>query len=462
MAKRLLIVDPVPTNRIRLAAALSAAHYDVETASSFEDRLSTFEPDLVVLGTDADGTADRDLVPSRFQNIPVFCIDTEASPMRRIRALRSGAREILGRNLPDSLLLARLRSLIRESEAKRECERRRVAAASFGFAEARSEFRPSFRIGCMGTKESCTKTVSLLASILPHDVEYLSPQDVLREDASRHSPDAYVILAQTPHALEDLLPELRARSHLRHATVLVIYPDGASEVATTALNLGASDIAEASSSGEEIAWRIDAMLERKHLQDQLRNSHEQSYRAAATDHLTGLYNRRYAEAYIADTLLGSQHNGQSFVMMLADIDHFKQVNDVYGHGEGDRVLCAVAERLRENVRACDLVSRHGGEEFLIVMPDTTEEEAGFTAERLRLAMASRPVTTLEGAQVDVTISIGVASGKVPAAVTIQRTGTFDEPDAPLKTVFGGMLEAADAALYRAKAAGRNRVEFSVA
>ncbi|CAN0605227.1 unnamed protein product, partial [Ectocarpus sp. 12 AP-2014] len=183
-------------------------------------------------------------------------------------------------------------------------------------------------------------------------------------------------------------------------------------VATTALNLGAGDIAAASSSGEEIAWRIDAMLERKHLQDQLRNSDEQSYRAAATDPLTGLYNRRYAEAYIADMLVSAQETGQKFVMMLTDIDHFKQVNDEHGHVIGDRVLCAVAERLRENVRACDLVSRHGGEEFLIVMPDTTESEARHTAERLRLAMASDPVATQNGT-VPITISIGVASGTVP-------------------------------------------------
>ncbi|NNE88880.1 MAG: diguanylate cyclase [Silicimonas sp.] len=464
MPKRLLIVEPVATNRIRLAASLSAAHYDVETVSSLDDKAALIEPDMIVLGTGPDGLngAEGALVPQQYQNTPVFCIDSDPTPMRRIKALRAGAREVLGRNLPDSLLLARLRSLIRESEASRECERRRVAAASFGFAEARSDFRPSFRIGCIGAKEDCARTVSLLSAILSHSVEYLSPDDVLREDASRHSPDAYVIIAETAHALEDLLPELRARSHLRHASVLVVFPQEADDVATTALNLGASDIAEVSSSGEEIAWRVDAMLERKHLQDQLRNSDEQSYRAAATDPLTGLYNRRYAEAYIADTLLSAHDSGQGFVMMLADIDHFKQVNDVHGHGAGDMVLCAVAERLRENVRACDLVSRHGGEEFLIVMPDTTEEEAGHTAERLRLAMASDPVVISDGARIDVTISIGVAAGKVPTAIPMQRTGTFDAPGASGPSVFGNVLEAADAALYRAKACGRNRVEFSVA
>lgn len=465
MAKRLLIVDPVSTNRIRLAAALSAAHYDVETVGSLSEQAAkSFDPDIIVVGSAVDALADilaANLDASGSAKTPVLCIDSDASPTRRIEALRAGAREILARPLPDSLLLARMRSIIRESETLKECDRRRVAAASFGFAEAAAQFRPSFRIGCLGPKTECEATVKRLGAILPHSVEYLSPQDVLREDASRHSPDAYVIFSETSHDLASLLPELRARSHLRHASVLVIYPDGANDVATTALNLGASDIATTSSCGEEIAWRIEAMLERKHLQDQLRNSNEQSYRAAATDPLTGLYNRRYAEAYIADMLVSAQETGKNFVMMLTDIDHFKQVNDTHGHVIGDIVLCAVAERLRENVRACDLVSRHGGEEFLIVMPDTTEEEARHTSERLRLAMASTPVKTENGA-VPVTISIGVASGSVPHGLPMQRTGTFDQPDAMQSSVFGKVLEAADNALYRAKELGRNRVEFNVA
>lgn len=460
MAKRLLIVDSVSTNRIRLAATLSAAHYDVETLGSLSEQpAASFDPDMIILGSGAEdlGRHATQFVSSK---TPILRVDSDASPMRRIKALRAGAREILAHPLPDSLLLARLRGILRESEALKECDRRRVAAASFGFAEAAADFRPAFRIGCLGPKE-CQATVDLLGSILPHSVEHLLPQDVLREDASRHSPDAYVIFSDTSHDLESLLPDLRARSHLRHASVLVVYPDGANDVATTALNLGASDIAALSSSGEEIAWRIDAMLERKHLQDQLRNSDEQSYRAAATDPLTGLYNRRYAEAYIADMLVSAQETGHNFVMMLTDIDHFKQVNDQHGHGVGDRVLCAVAERLRENVRACDLVSRHGGEEFLIVMPNTTEEEARHTSERLRLAMASEPVVTSSGA-VPVTISIGVASGSVPLSLPAQRNGTFDQPDGMQTSIFGTVLEAADTALYRAKELGRNRVEFIVA
>ena len=179
------------------------------------------------------------------------------------------------------------------------------------------------------------------------------------------------------------------------------------------------------------------------------------------DCLTGLYNRRYAEAYLADLMLREQDHERGFVMMVADLDHFKAVNDTYGHRAGDIVLCEVADRIRDNLRACDLISRYGGEEFLIVLPDTGVVEAERTAERLRRSIVARPILIDEGREIHVTASIGVFFGQdfepVPMAA---RTGTFDvEPRsaiAPIRQIF----DAADAALYRAKSNGRNRGEFS--
>ena len=205
------------------------------------------------------------------------------------------------------------------------------------------------------------------------------------------------------------------------------------------------------------------MLERKRMRDRLRKTDEQSYRLAATDPLTGLYNRRYAEAYLADLMMREQEHERGFVMMVVDLDHFKVVNDRYGHSAGDRVLCEVANRIRDNLRACDLISRHGGEEFLAVLPDTGVIEAERTAERLRQSIAGMPIPLENGVQVSITASIGVAFGQdIETEAVSARTGTFDIEEAsnlpPLRQVF----DAADAALYRAKVKGRNRVEFSAA
>jgi diguanylate cyclase (GGDEF)-like protein len=126
-------------------------------------------------------------------------------------------------------------------------------------------------------------------------------------------------------------------------------------------------------------------------------------------------------------------------LLLIDIDHFKRLNDRYGHQAGDAVLRGVAQTLRQTVRSFDQVARYGGEEFAVILPETDAEQAREVADRIRRAVASIPFRTQEGVKVRVTISIGVATapanGEVPAA----------------------LLAAADGALYRSKDDGRNRV-----
>ncbi|NNE82084.1 MAG: diguanylate cyclase [Silicimonas sp.] len=469
MPKCLLVIDPVPTNRIRLSAAFESAHYDVVTAATPEEaaRLAYCDPDLVILGIQSD--QPRQVIRSfRTQSfsadIPLLCIDADASPMRRLQALRAGARDVLPRSLPDRLLLGRLRGLIREGDAELECQRRRVAASSFGFAEAPSEFSRTARIAVVNNSDRLPQLPEVLRATLGHRIDRLGLDDAMRGDDSLPSLDAYVIVAgQDGATLETLLPELRDRSHSRHASVLVLHPAEHPKLAVRALNLGASDITADNATGEELAIRIDAMLERKRMRDRLRKTDEQSYRLAATDPLTGLYNRRYAEAYLADLMMREQEHERGFVMMVVDLDHFKVVNDRYGHSAGDRVLCEVANRIRDNLRACDLISRHGGEEFLAVLPDTGVIEAERTAERLRQSIAGMPIPLENGVQVSITASIGVAFGQdIETEAVSARTGTFDIEEAsnlpPLRQVF----DAADAALYRAKVKGRNRVEFSAA
>ena len=469
MPKCLLIIDPVSVNRIRLSSVLKAAQYRVMTAASAHEIPANgpSEPDLVILGLQSDRPG-QEISALRAQadlaEIPVLCIDSDPSPMRRLQALRAGARDVLSRKLLDALLQARLRGLLREGETERESERRRVTAASFGFAEAAPGFAPRARIACIGELGALPALPSMLASALPHRFDTLSLDDVLRDDISGRAPDAYVIVSGKDYlSLDTLLPELRDRSHSRHALVLVLHPADRPDIATRALNLGASDVAPNSATGEELAIRISAMLKRKRLCDTLRQSDEHSYRLAATDPLTGLYNRRYAESYLADLIMREKDTAQGFILMIVDLDMFKTVNDTHGHSAGDQVLCEVSDRLRDNLRACDLISRHGGEEFLVVLPETDVAEAERTAERLRSAISSEPVILHDGSSISVTASIGVALGRAcETPEVVVRTGTFDlvesRPSAALSRVF----EAADAALYRAKELGRNRVEFSVA
>jgi diguanylate cyclase (GGDEF)-like protein len=161
-------------------------------------------------------------------------------------------------------------------------------------------------------------------------------------------------------------------------------------------------------------------------------------RQAVTDGLTELANRRQFEQALAGEISRAERFGGMLALILADLDDFKQVNDRYGHQAGDEVLRQFAAVLRETVRDVDLPARYGGEEFAVLLPQTDLEGAERLAERLRQAVAERPMTKRPGALVAVTASFGVAS--------------FPEASTP-----AALFAAADEALYRAKAAGKNRV-----
>lgn len=464
MPKSVLVIDAIATHRIRFAAILESARYAVEAVPSigeYHGDLSAL--DLILFGLPDDqfgktvsGLAEK-LGPLR---TPILCLDAKRSSLRRVLALKSGARDVLPTKSPDEFLLARVRGLIREFEAERECERRRLTAISFGFSEPTASFDAPASLFCLG---GLGALADQLAAVLPDRVVTISREELSEAEANSAVADAFILgIEEQDSDIELLIPELLDRMHLSPAPILTIYPKDRPEIAVRALALGASEVIESDVCVEEMELRIKGALARKHIRDALRKSDEQSYRLAATDPLTGLYNRRYAETYIADLSARPKLGTSEVCFILVDLDHFKSVNDIHGHVAGDRVLREVAHRLQANLRACDLVSRYGGEEFLIVLPETAVEEAISLAERLRAAVAANPIHLGECQQIHVTASIGVATGIIPSGFPEQRNGTFDAVE---RIGFGPLLpmfEAADAALYRAKESGRNRVEISVA
>ena len=165
-------------------------------------------------------------------------------------------------------------------------------------------------------------------------------------------------------------------------------------------------------------------------------------RQAMTDELTGVYSRRYVFESMRRILKLASRSSTCVGCLMADVDHFKKINDTHGHLEGDRILRTVADTITANVRETDLVGRYGGEEFIILLPHTTLVGAITTGEKIRAAIASQCAP--------VTISIGVAAHCVDG-------GDATIEDAELEGLVNSLVRDADRGVYAAKAAGRNRV-----
>jgi len=166
--------------------------------------------------------------------------------------------------------------------------------------------------------------------------------------------------------------------------------------------------------------------------------------AGLTDSLTGLYNRRHLQHRLEQEVTRALRHAQPLACLFVDADHFKRINDRYGHAAGDQVLTALAQRLRARLRTSDLPTRYGGEEFAVLLPQTDARNAERLAREICRAIGSEPITLDSGESLNVTVSIGVAA---------LRTGDRAAPRAAGEA----LLESADEAVYRAKQAGRNRV-----
>ncbi|PZQ40028.1 MAG: PleD family two-component system response regulator, partial [Phenylobacterium zucineum] len=233
---------------------------------------------------------------------------------------------------------------------------------------------------------------------------------------------------------------LRSEDRSRQLPVLaMVDPDDRNRM-VKALEIGVNDILPRPVDPQELSARVKTQIQRKRYTDYLRNNLDHSLELAVTDQLTGLHNRRYMTGQLDSLVRRAAMGGEPVSALLIDIDFFKKINDTFGHDIGDEVLREFALRLASNVRAIDLPCRFGGEEFVVVMPDTQLADALRIAERIRNHVAGSPFKvgpTKE--QLTVTISVGVSA----------TLGADDTPEA--------LLKRADQGVYQAKASGRNAV-----
>ncbi len=235
---------------------------------------------------------------------------------------------------------------------------------------------------------------------------------------------------------------MKSRPELQDVPVIMLTGRDDRELKIKGLEQGASDYVTKPFDAEELVARVKVHLKIKTLQDDLKRTNELLLELSNTDHLTGLFNRRYLMESLGKEIQRSQRKGGNISLIILDIDHFKQVNDRYGHLQGDVVLQKVAVQLQKELRNYDIAARYGGEEFVAVLPDATLEEAVFVANRVRSAVQATRFSG-ELSELSLTVSLGVAM--------------YDKKHGETEDSF---IKQADDALYRAKANGRNRVEFA--
>jgi two-component system cell cycle response regulator len=457
MTARILVVDDLEPNVKLLEAKLSSEYFDVITATDGASALRMVEkeaPHIVLLDVMMPGMDGFEVCRKIKENqatthIPVVMVTALSDASDRVRGLESGADDFLTKPLNDSALFARVRSLVRLKLLTDEWRMREQTSGQFGVLregqDLLGEDASNARILLVDDSKNGRQRLAEFLESDGHQVEVFEQTADAREAAISKDFDLVIVdmYLRDEEALR-FCSNLRSIEETRQVPILMMLDQNDVESLAKAFDLGINDHIAKPVDPNELQARTRTQVRRKRYQDRMRQNYEESLQLALTDSLTGLYNRRYLSAHLEGQLQRAEATGKALSILMFDIDNFKQVNDTFGHAAGDDVLCELARRAERNVRSFDTVARFGGEEFVVVMPDTNLSVAQSVAERLRSDLGSTPYTLKSVNQEQLaTVSVGVAcveDGDYGAEV---------------------LLERADKALYEAKALGRNRVVVNV-
>lgn len=449
MTARILIVDDVPANTRLLEARLSAEYYQVSSArDGFEaiDKARTWQPDLILLdimmpGMDGFECCQKLKEDPATLHIPVVMVTALGESTERLRGLESGADDFLTKPVQYDTLIARVRSLVRLKRLLDEWRARGETARALGLTSE----RPSIP-GVAGAR-----ALVIEDSIPGNDVvpRALAREGILTDTVqtgpeliSRATREAYdLIVVNMRLGAEDplkLVSVLRAADATHDTPLLLVAEPTDRERVLRGFDLGASDWLTIPVDENELRARARNQIRRKFYQDRFRSDLGTALELAVTDPLTALYNQRYLRRHLSGLMMTGQ--GRPIAVLMIDVDHFKTVNDRYGHASGDAALKMIADTLRLNSRAFDSLARYGGEEFVVVMPGSGAADALAAGERLRQAVEALVFLPVDGQRHHLTVSVGVAISS-------------DGDETPEQ-----LLQSADLALYEAKHNGRNRVE----
>lgn len=466
--RRVLIVDDQEINLRVFEARLIASGFEVQLAQRAVDAWNLLMqadkdalPHLIILDVmmpDVSGFEFLDDIKSheRFKYIPVLVVTSLSKSRHRARAFALGAEDFLTKPINASELLARVRHLtdigqFSERETNRDLEQGKGAVVLVGRRIAAESILENLRqegyiCSYVATGEEMLTRIEqsppdliLLASELPSMDALTTCQKIKNNPRATHIP---VMMVFTPPA---------SGSASGSSTDGEVFADTSADTSVNTntapardriaiWNADADDIIDENTNESEFVARIHRLLRKKQQQDAFLDHYDLLMQRAITDPLTGLYNRTYLDDIISREMTLSYRSARPISFLLVDVDRFKAVNNRYGHRMGDEMLKDIAMLIKQHVRATDVVSRYGGEEFALALYDSEQKAALEVAKRICRSIAQKRWAWVD-ANLSITVSIGMAS---------YPRSNNEQAD---------LIELAERALYQAKRLGRNRVVY---
>ena len=451
MTARVLVVDDIPTNVKLLEARLQAEYFQVTPAYSGAEALEICAEghvDIVLLDVmmpEMDGfeVCRRLKSDPQTHHIPVVMVTALDQVSDRVKGLEAGADDFLNKPVDDTQLLARVKSLVRLKVLTDELRARAVTGQQIAIEDSVRVMdavnTDGGRILVIDTDGRQAERIAGYLEPLHHVTILTEPADLAFVAAEGTFELALVSTTLSGHDPLRVVSQLRTLEQTRLLPIILVAEQTDRDQVVRGLDLGVNDFILRPIERNELAARVKTQIKRQRYAVELRESVSSTMQLAVVDELTGLYNRRYFDRHLSLMFTKAQQQGRYMSVMMLDLDSFKAINDTHGHAAGDEVLKDFALRLQRNIRGVDLACRYGGEEFVVLMPDTDAALARTVAERVRAAVADREFSVEDDTELEITVSAGVAA--------------IDNDDAHPDV----LLKRADLALYRAKNEGRNRV-----
>ena len=452
MAAKILVVDDVAFNVKLLTTKLTQEYYNVVTAQDGIEAIQKAKeenPDIILMDImmpNMDGFEATKIIKStpEISHIPVIMVTALDAKEDKVNGLKSGANDFLTKPINDYALIIRIKSLLRLKMITDQLRLRDQTSIDLGLSEQPvinlNESIKSASVLLIDDDSLQAKKITNALSDSNITTNVMENETDLLPELQNNNYDLIIINSQ----LLDIDPlslcsQIKGIESLRTVPVMMIHDEENQDILIKALEIGINDYISVPIHSEEIEARAITQIKQKQYQDLLRSNYIKNVSLSMVDELTGLHNRRYFENHIHNMIAYTKHNDKDLSLMVLDIDHFKAVNDTYGHQAGDKIIKDVASRIMKNIRSTDMCARYGGEEFIIALPDTNIEQTMIVANRIKNSISNIAFgIDVEPHSISCTISIGVSVYK-------------DERD--LKK----LIKIADDNLYQAKEGGRNLV-----